>query len=635
MPCCRCNRSGFCKRCVCVREGRPCVGCLPGRLGHCQNSATASTGQWPACEPALPSLRGQSSTVLSNSHAATNNSHVGLPSLSTDDSLNVAPVWTLPSMDEILRVRLPTLRHVPKAARDDWARLVGDVLSSVSTSMQEIDDWCKVFMLARCILANPPRGGRLHWCDTLRLVRSRIQMWREGKIAELWEAVVLRDREFLSHRTKKEATPSTASLHQSNAFRARRAVEDGQYRKALQSLTSAGFASVTEDVVSMMKEKHPSTSPPSIPSDPVPPPARVMEGDVISALRSFPTGTAPGPCGLRAIHLTEAVFCPSPDRANYTLINLTTLVNKLCAGQVPLPVAPFLCGASLFPCKKKCGGLRPIAVGEVLRRLTSKCVSRAVHSQVSGILPPLQLGVGIPAGCEAIVHAVSNLLVDTTSLPTDHITLLVDFSNAFNLIDREIMFREIRQHIPSMAAWMESCYGCQPILYLSDCTISSCCGVQQGDPLGPLGFALTLHPILEKINAEVPGLLVNAWYLDDGTLCGSVSDVAAALTIIQEEGPKHGLHLNRSKCLIHMTNQVDISHPSLCDIPLISGGFSLLGSPIGPVEYCEAVFQQRIQKVHDAVSRLGDLQDSQMECTLLRSCLALPKVSYILHTCPP
>ena len=26
---------------------------------------------------------------------------------------------------------------------------------------------------------------------------------------------------------------------------------------------------------------------------------------------------------------------------------------------------------------------------------------------------------------------------------------------------------------------------------------------------------------------------------------------------------------------------------------------------------------------------------TQKECTLLRSCLALPKVSYILHTCPP
>ena len=384
-----------------------------------------------------------------------------------------------------------------------------------------------------------------------------------------------------------------------------------------------------------MKEKHPSTSPLSIPSDPVPPPDRVTEGDVISTLRSFPTGTAPGPSGLRAIHLTEAVFCLSPDRANYALINLTMFVNKLCAGQLPPSIAPFLCGASLLPCKKKCGGLRPIAVGEVLRRLTSKCVSRAFHSQTSSILAPLQLGVGIPAGCKAIVHAVSNMLADTAVLPTDHITLLVDFSNAFNLVDRGIMFMEIRQRIPYMAAWMESCYGSQPILYLSDHTISSCCGVQQGDPLGPLGCALALHPIAEKIKAEVPGLLVNAWYLDDGTLCGPASDVAAALTIIEEEEPKHGLYVNRSKCLIHTTHLVDISHPSLCAIPLITGGFGLLGSPICPVDYCEAAFQQRMQKVLDVVSRLGDLQDSQMECTLLHSCLALPKVSYILHTCPP
>ena len=137
--------------------------------------------------------------------AATNNSHVGLPSVSTDDSLNDAPLWILPSMDEILWVHVPTLRHVPKAAQDDWVHLVGNVLSFVSTSMQEIDAWCKVFMLARCILANPPRGGRLHWCDTLRLVRSRIRMWREGKFADLWEAIVSRDRE-ISHRTKKKAT---------------------------------------------------------------------------------------------------------------------------------------------------------------------------------------------------------------------------------------------------------------------------------------------------------------------------------------------------------------------------------------------------------------------------------------------
>ena len=74
-------------------------------------------------------------------------------------------------------------------------------------------------------------------------------------------------------------------------------------------------------------------------------------------------------------------------------------------------------------------------------------------------------------------------------------------------------------------------------LHLSRHTIPSCCGVQQGNPLVPLCFALTLHSVIEKIKREVPDLLINVWYLDDGTLCGSSDDLLKALNIIEEEGP--------------------------------------------------------------------------------------------------
>ena len=40
MPvCCRCNGSGRCMSCSCVKSGRPCVDCLPSRKGHCCNNA--------------------------------------------------------------------------------------------------------------------------------------------------------------------------------------------------------------------------------------------------------------------------------------------------------------------------------------------------------------------------------------------------------------------------------------------------------------------------------------------------------------------------------------------------------------------------------------------------------------------
>jgi len=74
----------------------------------------------------------------------------------------------------------------------------------------------------------------------------------------------------------------------------------------------------------------------------------------------------------------------------------------------------------------------------------------------------------------------------------------------------------------------------------------SATGVQQGDPLGPLLFALVLHPLIHQISDSCK-LLLHAWYLDDGTLVGDSEKVAKALDIIQVFGPQLGLELNIRK----------------------------------------------------------------------------------------
>ena len=452
--------------------------------------------------------------------------------------------------------------------------------------------------LTRCVLANPVRGGRSHWRDTLNTVRCRIRRWKAGAFNDLWSEVLQEEKRLHNRRKRQNNDNSQRSQRAANARWARRAVEDGQYRKAIQALASDGLALPTVEVVDEMLSKHPQVTPPSIPADSVPPPTQVAEVDIVRALKSFPAGTAPGPSSLRANHIKEAVFCPSPDRANYALRGLVRVVNLLCAGHAPSEVVPYLCGATLFACKKKGGGVRPIAVGEVLRRLTSKCISRAVQAEAIRTLIPLQVGVGISAGCEAIVHSVTCVVEGSNISPDDRWTLLLDFSNAFNSVDRGAMFKEMRARIPSMSAWMESCYGSQPILRLGDQSILSCCGVQQGDPLGPLGFALALHPIIELIQQNVPDLLINAWYLDDGTLCGSASDLCAALAIIESEGPPRGLHLNRSKSLLIIPSDATLSHnPLPVDIPISREGFTILGSPVGSPSYCDTSVLKRIEKV--------------------------------------
>jgi hypothetical protein len=89
---------------------------------------------------------------------------------------------------------------------------------------------------------------------------------------------------------------------------------------------------------------------------------------MVGALRSFPEGTAPGPSSFRA-----SFFCPSPAQVTRTRTTLNKVINILAGGKAPTDLAPLLSGANLFAANKnQADSYRPIAVGEVLRRLTGK-----------------------------------------------------------------------------------------------------------------------------------------------------------------------------------------------------------------------------------------------------------------------
>ena len=150
-------------------------------------------------------------------------------------------------------------------------------------------------------------------------------------------------------------------------------------------------------------------------------------------------------------------------------------------------------------------------------------------------------------GAEAVTHSVNFIQSHHNAPPADKLVLQIDFSNVFNSICRTTMLKEVLSRIPSLSAWFESCYGYTPSLLFGNNVIKSCSSVQQGDPLGPLGFALTLHPIIMAINSSIPGILLNAWYLDDGTLIGSGQHLQQALEVIESTAPSIGLSLNKAK----------------------------------------------------------------------------------------
>uniref|UniRef100_A0A1X7SDZ4 Reverse transcriptase domain-containing protein n=1 Tax=Amphimedon queenslandica TaxID=400682 RepID=A0A1X7SDZ4_AMPQE len=136
-----------------------------------------------------------------------------------------------------------------------------------------------------------------------------------------------------------------------------------------------------------------TVSPPLISSPPLP---SISTGVVSKSVLSFPPDSAPGPTGLRPNHLKEGIRCPSPSTAANFLLRLTQFTSLLTSGLLPQAIAPHLCGASLLASRKKSGGLRPIAIGEVFRRLASKCLVSLVSPQLESIFHPYQAGVGSP-----------------------------------------------------------------------------------------------------------------------------------------------------------------------------------------------------------------------------------------------
>ena len=175
------------------------------------------------------------------------------------------------------------------------------------------------------------------------------------------------------------------------------------------------------------------------------------------------------------------------------------------------------------------------------------------------------------------LQSVSKALGDTARW----VCLQVDFANAFNSMDRSAILREAAARTPAAFNYLRFAYGAVAPLYVGGTMMLSRTGTHQGCPLGPLGFALGLQPIAEKLQ-RLGGLIWNTWYLDDGVLIGDAGRIQQALTTVEAEAALIGLALNRSKCVLWGPGATDVpEHGSLTVRSWAEGeGITHLGVPI-------------------------------------------------------
>ena len=208
---------------------------------------------------------------------------------------------------------------------------------------------------------------------------------------------------------------------------------------------------------------------------------------------------------------------------------------------------------------------------------------------------------------------------------------------AFNSVRRDVVLKCIKQCCPEAYAMAYQAYSTPTPLLMGDYRIMSTTGVQQGDPLGPIAFALAINSSVRSLKSAL-----NIWYLDDGTIGGSVTDVVSDLRSIKRSFQDLGLQMNASKCEVavldglegtlreSVVRDVKVALPDISETPLAR--LQLLGSPIH-----EDGLPCATDSVLDTISRLCErvhYLDRHTGLFFLAHYVSAPRLIYLLRSTP-
>ena len=170
----------------------------------------------------------------------------------------------------------------------------------------------------------------------------------------------------------------------------------------------------------------------------------------------------------------------------------------------------------------KSPGVRPIGVGEVLRRIIGKVILTMLQSDILNVTGYQRLCAGLESGCEVAVHAVVDLFEEVTT----HGFIQIDTSNTFNSIKRTLLLHNMKILCPANATDTNNCYMKPSRLFIAGGKqVSSNEGTTQRDPIAMGMCGLGLMPRLTSIISNITRKLIHVAFAVDLTGMGKIHEL--------------------------------------------------------------------------------------------------------------
>ena len=268
--------------------------------------------------------------------------------------------------------------------------------------------------------------------------------------------------------------------------------------------------------------------------------------------------------------------------------------------------------------------IRPIGIGEVLRRVVGKSVMVALKKDITNAAGPLQTCAGVQGGIEASVHAMREVFCDEQT----EAILLVDAENAFNRLNREASLLNMNIVCPEFQKYLINTYRDPSHLYVNGGKgdyILSQEGSTQGDNAAMSMYACSIKPLIDslsqdslyaaKINRPAVPKAHQVWYADDSAAAGKLVSVLVWWNELVEKGPYLGYYPEPTKSHLIVKNEdvyqraTQLFHGSGIKITL--EGRPYLGSTLGTAAFTRKYVEEKVQNWVNDITSLAEIANTE------------------------